>query len=155
VHRYVTQARGGLATDALAGFRRFPSWLWRNTVVLSFIGWLAAENASRPPEAPRGGFYGLDLYSLYSSIEALLPYLDRVDPEAAARARAPYACFDHLREEAGLSGQSAGVGLTESCEHAVTQQLAELRAHTLDTMWTEADADERFDAEQNALIVKN
>ena len=82
------------ATKALSGFRRFPAWLWRNTEVRGFVEWLRDFNHGRP-RREQVGFYGIDLYSLYSSIAAVLDYLDRVDPEAARRARARYACFDH------------------------------------------------------------
>src|SRR5712691_11096793 len=66
------------AVDALSGFRRFPTWMWRNADVLDFIGWLREHNSSKGPGAAVG-FYGLDLYSLLSSIAAVLEYLDKVD----------------------------------------------------------------------------
>src|ERR1041385_8277613 len=92
VNRYVR----GLSEDknageALIGFERFPTWMWRNTVVLDFVEWLREHNASLPLTAPKVGFYGLDLYSLYTSIEAVLGYLSKVDPEAAKRARYRYS----------------------------------------------------------------
>src|ERR687888_2775066 len=70
VNRYVR----GLSDDkdadeALSGFKRFPTWMWRNTVVLDFVEWLRVHNRALAPEATKVGFYGLDLYSLYSSIE--------------------------------------------------------------------------------------
>src|SRR5437588_7668546 len=58
------------ANEALSGFRRFPTWMWRNTVVRDFIEWLREYNDSRGASATKVGFYGLDLYSLYTSIEA-------------------------------------------------------------------------------------
>ena len=69
--------------------------MWRNADVLDFVGWLRAHN-----ERARGpvGFYGLDLYSLYRSIEAVIGYLDTVDPSAAERARRRYACFERFEE---------------------------------------------------------
>src|SRR5688572_1998979 len=81
------------ANEALGGFKRFPTWLWRNTVVLDFVEWLRDYNFSLPASATKVGFYGLDLYSLYTSIEAVLSYLNKVDPEAAKRARHRYSCF--------------------------------------------------------------
>lgn len=72
------------ADESLAGFRRFPTWMWRNTVVLEFVEWVCERNERSPRPA---GFYGLDLYSLHGSIEAVLRYLDEADPEAARRAR--------------------------------------------------------------------
>lgn len=84
------------ADAALGGFTRFPRWMWRNTVVARFVDWLAEHNASVEGRVRQAGFYGLDLYSLYTSIEAVLDYLETVDPQAAARARQRYACFDHM-----------------------------------------------------------
>ena len=75
------------ANEALGGFKRFPTWMWRNTVVVDFVEWLRDYNASLPASAHKVGFYGLDLYSLYTSIEAVLSYLSTIDPEAAKRAR--------------------------------------------------------------------
>jgi len=93
VNRYVSgESADADAAEALAGFRRFPAWMSRNADVLDFIGWLRAYNDSLPSGALKTGFYGLDLYSLHASIEAVLNYLDKVDPEGARRARYRYAC---------------------------------------------------------------
>ena len=73
------------ANEALGGFKRFPTWMWRNTVVLDFVEWLRDYNASLPADKSKVGFYGLDLYSLYASIEAVLGYLNKVDPEMSVR----------------------------------------------------------------------
>src|SRR5258707_2801818 len=72
VNRYVRGIDDGTALDALEGFKRFPVWMWRNTVVLDFIQWLRAYNLSLPSEARQTGFYGLDLYSLRASMEAVI-----------------------------------------------------------------------------------
>src|SRR5215216_4231089 len=83
VNRYVRgETDDREAREALGGFKRFPTWMWRNTVVVDFVEWLRAYNDALPASAAKVGFYGLDLYSLYTSIEAVLGYLDRVDPEA-------------------------------------------------------------------------
>jgi len=71
-------------------FKRFPSWMWRNTDVLDFVRWLRTHNDGLPPGASKVGFYGLDLYSLYASIDEVLKYLEKVDPEAARVARQRY-----------------------------------------------------------------
>src|SRR5919106_85931 len=76
--------------EALSDFRRFPTWMWRNTEVAEFVGWLREYNDALPPGAAKVGFYGLDLYSLYASMERVIAYLDEVDPEAARRARERY-----------------------------------------------------------------
>jgi erythromycin esterase-like protein len=79
------ESRDASPEEALRGFQRFPTWMWRNTDVVDFIGWLRAHNEALPPGAPKVGFYGLDLYSLYASIDAVLRYLEKVDPEGARR----------------------------------------------------------------------
>jgi erythromycin esterase-like protein len=84
------------AEEALADFRRFPAWMCRNDDVVEFLDWLRQWNDALPPDAEKAGFYTLDLYSLHTSMEAALEYLDEVDAEAARRARDRYACFDHF-----------------------------------------------------------
>src|SRR5206468_6696953 len=73
------------AAEALAGFKRFPQWMWRNTVVLDFVNWLRKVNKEESDESRKAGFYGIDLYSLNASIRAVLEYLDKIDHAAATR----------------------------------------------------------------------
>lgn len=145
------------ANDALSEFKRFPSWMWRNTVVRDFVDWLRTYNDALPQDARKTGFYGLDLYSLYASIEAVLNYLTKVDPEAAQRARQRYACFDHFGEDTQAYGYAAGFGLTPSCEQDVIKELVDMQKHFAD--YAKRDGreaeDEYFFAEQNARVVKN
>src|SRR4051794_35048994 len=112
VNRYV---RGGAsdpdARTALAGFTRFPAWMWRNTAVAQFVDWLRAYNAGLPHDARKVGFFGMDLYSLFSSIEAVIDYLDRIDPEAARRARDRYSCLEFSRRDPQLYGYAASFGV--------------------------------------------
>src|SRR5688500_9078785 len=120
VNRYVRgESEDADAREALGGFRRFPTWMWRNTVVVEFVEWLRAYNDALPASATKVGFYGLDLYSLYTSIEAVLVYLDKVDPEAARRARGRYSCFEHFGEDTTAYAYAAAYGAAESCEPAV------------------------------------
>src|SRR5437016_842890 len=158
VNRYVR----GLGDDqnanqALGGFKRFPTWMWRNTVVLDFVEWLRHYNASLPANAPRVGFYGLDLYSLYTSIDAVLGYLNQIDPEAAKRARYRYSCFEHFAEDTQAYGYAASFGITESCEREVIGQLLEMRRRAVDYASRDGRVaqDEFFFAEQNARLIKN
>ena len=155
VNRYVLgQSEDDDAEAALGSFKRFPTWMWRNSVVLEFVGWLRDYNATRPPSA-RAGFYGLDLYSLFGSIEAVVSYLDRVDPDAARRARARYSCFEHFSEDSQAYGYSAAKGLAEPCESQVVAQLLELQAARYAHRDGHAAEDEHFFAEQNARLAKN
>ena len=158
VNRYVRGLNDDpTARDALAGFKRFPIWMWRNTDVLDFIEWLRAHNTGLPPDARKTGFYGLDLYSLHASIEAVISYLEKVDPEAAKRARYRYSCFEHFGEDTQAYGYAAGFNLSKSCEDEVVAQLIELQQHTAD--YAKRDGwvaeDEFFFAEQNARLAKD
>jgi erythromycin esterase-like protein/predicted phosphoribosyltransferase len=144
------------AIQALEDFGRFPTWMWRNADVLDFVGWLRTHNEAQPPDR-RTGFYGLDLYSLRASMQAVLGYLDKVDPDAARRARQRYGCFDQFGEELQKYGYSASFGLHPSREREVITQLLEL--HRQRSEYARRDgrvaADEFFYAEQNARLVKN
>lgn len=156
VNRYVRgSSDDGSPEQALRGFRRFPHWMWRNTVVRDFVGWLRQWNDAQSPER-RVGFYGLDLYSLSASIEAVFAYLDRADPEAAKRARRRYACFDHFREDAQAYGYWVAFDLAPDCEQAVVQELVELRERSIEAVERDGrESDALFDAEQNARLVRN
>ena len=145
------------AIDALDGFKRFPTWMWRNADVLDFIGWLRERNDRLPKTLRKAGFYGLDLYSLYSSIAAVVAYLEKIDPEAAWRARSRYACFEHFGEDPQQYGYAALVGATESCEDAVVEQLIELQQKAADYSRRDgrAQSDDLFFVEQNARLVRN
>ena len=144
------------AVQSLAGFGRFPTWMWRNADVLDFIGWLRTHNDTQPIER-RAGFYGLDLYSLRASMAAVLGYLDKVDPDGARRARRRYGCFDQFGDEMQEYGYAASAGLHPSCEHEVVTQLVDL--HRQRAEYASRDgrvaADEFFFAEQNARLVRN
>ncbi len=158
VNRYVRGTGDDVdAKEALADFRRFPTWMWRNTDVVEFVEWLRAHNEVLPPGATKTGFYGLDLYSLHASMKAVLRYLERVDPEVAPRARARYACFDHFGEDAQVYGLITGTGLAKSCEDEVVSQLVELQRRSAEHARHDGRAteDELFNAEQNARVVKN
>ncbi len=157
VNRYVQAASTDSdSEEALSGFRRFPTWMWRNSDVLDFVGWLREHNDGVSP-AKKAGFYGLDLYSLHASIDAVLTYLHKVDPEAARRARNRYSCFDHFGEDTQAYGYAATFGLAESCEEEVLGQLIELQQRAV--AYASRDGrvadDEFFFAEQNARLVKN
>lgn len=154
VNRYVRGGSDDTSADAaLSGFERFPTWMWRNTVVLEFVEWLREANSARAAN-DRVGFYGMDLYSLFNSMEAVVEYLDRVDPEAARRARYRYACFEHFGENSQAYGYTASFDLSRSCEDEAVNQLVELQRRAMDYL-NRTGGDDFFDAEQNARLVKN
>jgi erythromycin esterase-like protein/predicted phosphoribosyltransferase len=154
VNRFVHDGGADRTADqALSGFQRFPQWMWRNTVVVEFIEWLRAYNAET---ATPTGLYGMDLYSMYRSAGEVIGYLDGVDPAAAKRARRRYGCFEHAATDERRYGYVAfGAGM--SCEDAVVAQLRELQTLELERVRRDGmqPADERFYAEQNALLVKD
>ena len=157
VHRYVRgSSNDANASEALAGFRRFPAWMWRNTAVVDFVDWLRRRNVG-VPDSRRAGFYGLDLYSLHASMDAVVRYLERVDPEAARRARGRYACFDHYGGDVERYGYAAAFGAGDDCEQEVVAQLIDLRAAAVRYVAQDSTlaADEQFFAEQNARLVAN
>jgi erythromycin esterase-like protein len=144
------------AEEALSDFRRFPGWMWRNKDVVEFVGWLRDWNDSLPADATKVGFYGLDLYSLYTSMEAVVAFLDQVDPDAAQRARARYSCFDHSDRDEQAYGYAVASGRGESCEQQVVEQLVELRSLAAHLAGDDhVPEDGAFYAEQNARLVVN
>jgi erythromycin esterase-like protein len=144
------------ANEALQDFQRFPTWMWRNTDVLGFVEWLHAHNLQRD-ESAGAGFYGLDLYSLHASMEAVLRYLDKTDPATARRARQRYSCSDHFGADGHAYGYAAGYQLSPSCEDEVIAQLVALRVRTGEFLTHDSGtaADAFFFAGQNARLVRN
>ena len=125
------------ATAALASFERFPRWMWRNLELVELVEWLKAHGGC--------GFYGLDLFSLHASVRALLQYLDENDPPAAARARARYACFDHVPPES--------LGLGPRCEAEVVAQLVEMQRRKVARSGRSPAGDAWFHAMQQAHVI--
>ena len=133
-----------------AAFNRFPTWMWRNAEVGAFLRRLKAINEARDPDE-RCSFHGLDVYSLSASIEAVLAYLDTVDPEAARVARERYGCLAPWRAEPARYGRMALSRGYAMCEKPVTDALVDLLLKRIDYLMRDGDA--FFDAEQNARIV--
>jgi erythromycin esterase-like protein len=128
--------------------------MWRNAEVLDFVGWLRARN-DRCTAGDEVGFYGLDLYSLYASIEEVIDYLDKIDPAAADRARERYSCFEHFGGESQEYGRAVSLGVSESCRAGAVDQLLELHRNAIGYLRRDGVAaeDEQFYAEQNARLV--
>ncbi|MGO8964843.1 erythromycin esterase family protein [Mycobacterium sp.] len=160
VNRYVRGlGEDTTAEEALRGFERFPSWMWRNNVVRDFVDWLRTDNRRcESQHRRRAGFYGLDLYSLHRSMHEVVTYLDKIDPAAAGRARARYACFDHASADDGQAyGFRAAFGAGLSCEKEAIDQLVDIQRNAL--VYARRDGllaeDELFYAEQNAQVVRD
>ncbi|MFC4550720.1 MULTISPECIES: erythromycin esterase family protein [Halorussus] len=140
------------ASDVLGEFDRWPTWMWANWEVAALVERLRAYNRDRPAEE-EVGFYGLDVYSLFESMEAVIAFLEDFDPEAAERARDAYRCFEPYGEDAREYGRSTRI-VPDDCEDEVIEIRAELRRDFEDAS-DDAESEDRFAAEQNALVAKN
>ncbi|HZD60310.1 MAG TPA: erythromycin esterase family protein [Anaerolineae bacterium] len=136
------------ARDALSVFTRWPTWIWANNEVEEFIEWLAAHNKDIAEEQ-RVGFYGIDVYSLWESLNVAVQYLERTIPDAAEIAREVYRCFEPYRHTVN-SYPWTTESMPESCKDKVARLLSTLEH--LPPIGATGEAEERFNAEQNALI---
>ena len=142
---------GGSARDVLHAFERWPTWMWANREVAEFAEWLRDHNRRLSPER-QAGFYGLDVYSLWESMHAVVGYLESVDPALARAARAAYGCFEPYAEDAQEYARATAIVPT-TCEREAVAVLGALRRKTLE--YSEDRRDAFFNAEQNALVAKN
>lgn len=150
IDRYV---RGrGWRSGELKAFERFPTWMWRNREFDKFIRWLREHNGSRAYER-MCGFYGLDLYNLSGSMNAVIDFLEREDPELARLAHKRYGCLEPWAEEPQLYGRTAVMEGYARCEVGVIQMLKDLLQRQIDCYTPECD--EWLDAAANARLVKN
>lgn len=133
-------------------FTRFPTWMWRNEEVADFVDWLHNRNAQKA-HSQRVGFHGLDLYSLYSSIDTVLKYLDEVDPEVAQIARQRYACLTPWQADPASYGRAVLSERTKPCTEDVVAMLADLLQKRL--QYVRRDGERFMDAVQNARLVAN
>jgi erythromycin esterase-like protein len=132
-------------------FERFPTWMWRNAEVADFVNWMRDYNKDLPDDR-RVEFRGLDVYSLNSSIQAVLEYLDKVDPEAAGEARGRYGCLSPWQSDPAQYGRAVMTGRKRPCDDALLKQLQDILDRRLE--YLQADGGEAFfDAVQNAKIV--
>jgi erythromycin esterase-like protein len=129
--------------------------MWRNVEVAGLVDWLREHNDAQPAGAAKAGLYGLDLYSLHTSMEAVVEYLEEIDPGAARRARERYACFDQFGRDPQVYAYEAGIAGAEPCEQQAVDQLVDLRraAAELAAANAHVDPDAHFFAERNAQLV--
>src|SRR4051812_42271856 len=148
VDRYVRHRPARTGTDP--PFQRFPIWMWRNTDVDAFIGWMRTHNETTGTER-RAGFYGLDIYNMRDSIAAVLEYLDKIDPQAAATARERYGCLTPWQKDPSTYGRAVLTSGYRKCEEQVVKQCQELLARHLD--YAGRDGGSFLDAAQNARLI--
>lgn len=133
-------------------FARFPVWMWRNNEVKAFVDWLRHHNAPLK-DASRVAFHGLDLYSLYDSIRAVLNYLDQIDPATARVARERYGCLTPWQSDPATYGHAALTGAYPTCESDVAVVLSDLLQKR--RKYAEQDGERFMDAIQNARLIAN
>jgi len=158
VNRYLHGAgKDGDAEQALRGFRRFPTWMWRNADMVDFVGWLREHNDRLAGAGRAVGLYGLDLYSMDASMQAVVAYLEEVDPPGASRARRRYECLHPYSKDSAGYGEAVLLGVSEPCRKRVLEQLVELRRSAGEYLHEDGPVaeDRYFLAEQNAIVVAN
>lgn len=155
VNRYINHEYYTKATDALASFDRFPTWMWNNVPIRHLVEWLRNYNQGKSHET-HVSFYGLDLYSLYRSIDTIIAYLHKIDPTAAEQARNYYSCFDHYRTDPQDYGYAVSTRIIRDCSDEVLKQLKIMTEQNWQRLaHGTITADTAFNLEQNARVVKN
>jgi erythromycin esterase len=153
VNRYIRGLpnSGADVREVLEAFARWPTWMWANEEIVELSEWLHRHNSGLPEEK-KVGFYGLDVYSLWESLYAVLGYLRKADPSALPVARRAFACFEPYGEDVQEYARATALVPT-SCEDEVVALLEGLRSK--EPRYRADGRDEFFAAEQNALVVKN
>ena len=139
------------ALNVLNTFNRWPTWMWANWETMALAGWLQAHNKGLAKNA-KVGFYGLDVYSLWESLDSIMRYLKKTDPAALQIAETAYHCFEPYRKDEGQSYARASQFVPEICQHEVVQMLREIQ-QKMPTY--NSDYENVFNAEQNAMVAVN
>lgn len=140
---------GDSIRDVLQNFDRWPTWMWANWEVAALAEWLRDYNTGKRADQ-KVGFYGLDVYSLWDSMYAMMDYLEKEDPQAAQSVKKAIQCFEPFQEN---EQAYARYSLTEhSCRDKVLAMLQEIR---LKAQYLDGDREAGFNTEQNAIIAVN
>jgi erythromycin esterase len=156
VNRYIKgiSGSGKSAYDVLYSFNRWPTWMWANREIVNLIEWLREYNKNLSEEQ-RVGFYGLDVYSLWESMEAVIRYLRKIDPEAVKTAIEAYRCFEPYGKSVEDYARATAF-VPDSCEDEIIDMLVHLHGkanqYNSDGL---ASREGYFNAEQNAIVAKN
>jgi protein-L-isoaspartate(D-aspartate) O-methyltransferase len=151
VNRFVQQRPPAPDAAGARPFQRFPTWMWRNHETLAFVDWLRDHNRQVRAGGRSAAFYGLDLYSLFTSIQAVTSFLDRVDPDAAEIARRRYACLSPWEADPAAYGRAAITGRYRVCEREAVAMLRDMMELRLE--YSRRDGESFLDAVQNARLV--
>jgi len=158
VNRYVcSESKDKSVQEALSDFNRFPTWMWRNTVVKEFTDWLKQHNDSLEFNQ-KARFYGLDLYSMFTSADEVVKFLEKVDPKAAGAAREKYGTLDMYRGDEFQYARDVAFGLEPSREKEVVDMLCHMLRKGGEYIKAKGGflgGDELFYATQNARVVKD
>ena len=135
--------------DVLKQFSRWPTWMWANWEIAALSKWMREYNKPLSP-AKKIGFYGLDVYSLWESMEIIVDYLEKEDPKTAEYAKRAVDCFEPYGEE---DSYGAALGSLEpNCKEEVIKLLKEIRQRAPQY---DHDPEAGFNTEMNALVAKN
>lgn len=149
VKGYDTESKG--AYNVLHTFNRWPTWMWANWEIIALADWLQKYNAVFPANK-KVGFYGLDVYSLWESMESIMRYLKNIDKAALKIAEDAFRCFEPYRKDEGRSYAEASQFVPELCETEVVDLLKEVQRKIPQY---NTDHENVFSTEQNALIAVN
>lgn len=139
------------ATEMLHTFNRWPTWLWANHETANFIKWLRGHNAGLARDA-KAGFYGLDLYSLWESMEHIMQYLVSNDPSSLRLAEDAFKCFEPYRKQDGVGYARATHIVPDLCQKEVVDLLGQIRKKL---PVYDGDHENVLNLEQNAHVVAN
>lgn len=112
--------------EVLNEFNRWPTWMWANWEIAAFIDWLKSYNREIPDKM-KVGFYGLDVYSFRDSMQSIIAYLEKNDPETLKLAKKVMECFEPYGSDEGQTYETASAFVPEMCEKDVINMLTEIR----------------------------
>lgn len=109
------------ARDALKKVNRWPTWMWANEEMLELIEWLKKYN-SKQPENKKVGFYGIDIYSLWESMDEIIHHLEKSNSQMLNATKEAFACFEPFNRRPEKYGVAAAF-YGETCHEEVIRLL--------------------------------
>ncbi|WP_309118499.1 erythromycin esterase family protein [Paenibacillus sp.] len=156
LNKYVKRAPDAPASvrEAMRAFDRWPSWMWANEEIAELVEWLRDYNDKLPDGDVKVGFYGIDVYSLWESLDEMIAYLEKIDSPALEQAKRAFECFEaHQRDEQSYAVSAGLYG--EDCEDDVVRLLAKVRRERHAGSPDSSEAEASLSAEVNALVSVN
>jgi erythromycin esterase len=162
VKRFSDSSNDKNAYDVLNSFNRWPTWMWANKEMVELLEWLKEYNDTilnqqrlSTSTDKQVGFYGLDLYSLWESMEAIINYLKKVDPSALKNAIETYNCFEPYNKNVEEYARATAF-VPQNCEDEIIDLLASMRSkRDVYSKDHQNQEEEYFDAEQNAITARD